>query len=180
MDRAQLKGQLAAYSPLDEREQGYRKRMLELCEAGDPFGRKSFVPGHFTASAIVLAPQRDAVLLIFHKKLELWLQPGGHVDPSDPSILHAAEREVMEEVGISGSDLGDRGILDLDIHPIPGFGSEPAHEHFDVRFLFQARSREFEKTDEVAAARWVKVADLHEVTPDASVRRAVAKLQSRA
>ena len=178
MDKAQLIAQLVAYAPPDEREQSYRRRMLELCEAEQPFARKSFVPGHFTASAIVLAPERDAVLLIFHRKLELWLQPGGHVDPSDPTILATAEREVLEEVGISGPDLGDRGILDLDIHPIPSFGSEPAHEHFDVRFLFLARSREFEKTDEVVAARWVLLADVQNVTRDASVLRAVAKVQA--
>ena len=170
---------LRAYSPADGREASYRERMLELLASDRPFARSQFVPGHFTASAIVLSPQRDAALLIFHGKLGLWLQPGGHVDPDDAGLLEAARREVGEEVGITELDAADGGILDLDIHPIPPFKSDPAHEHFDVRFVFVARSRDFRESDEVGGARWVALREMELVTRDASVLRAIGKVRGQ-
>ena len=69
--------------------------MLELLDApGDPFGRARFDPGHFTASAFVLAPDRRAILEVHHAKLGRWLQPGGHVESADDSLVSAAHREV--------------------------------------------------------------------------------------
>jgi 8-oxo-dGTP pyrophosphatase MutT (NUDIX family) len=178
MQKARALELLGAYTPVDAREARYRERMLELLGGERPFSRTEFEPGHFTASAIVLSPERDAALLIFHAKLGLWLQPGGHVDAADADLFEAARREVREEVGISELDGGGRGILDLDVHSIPGFASEPAHEHFDVRFLLVARSRAFEKSDEVRAARWVPLPVIESVTRDASVLRAVDKVKS--
>ena len=152
--------------------------MLVLLRTDGAFDRTHFVPGHFTASAFVLSPERDALLLIFHKKLSLWLQPGGHVEPADETILTAARREVREEVGLSEFEMAgeDAALLDLDIHPIPARKDEPAHEHVAVRFLFQAGSRDFTASDEVAGARWVRLSDLDAVTSDESVRRAARKL----
>lgn len=152
--------------------------MLALLEADGAFDRGHFVPGHFTASAFVLPPERDALLLIFHKKLSLWLQPGGHVEPGDASILAAARREVAEEVGLHDLSLigGEGALFDIDIHPIPARIDEPAHEHFDVRFLFQASSREFSESDEVAGARWVPRSEIAASTSDESVRRAARKI----
>jgi 8-oxo-dGTP pyrophosphatase MutT (NUDIX family) len=139
-----------------------------------------FRPGHFTASALVVPPQRDALLLILHHKLGIWVQPGGHVDPGDRSIAEAARREVSEEVGIAELEplSGGERVFDLDIHRIPAHRNEPEHEHFDVRLAFVAPSRGFAATDEVAAARWVPLAEIAQVTADLSVLRAARKLQS--
>jgi len=148
--------------------------------------RKHFAPGHFTASAFVLSPDGQAMLLILHGKLGRWLQPGGHIDPGDPDIAAAARREVAEEVGLAEVLPDERwpGAFDLDIHPIPARTSgpverhEPAHAHYDVRFLWRAPSLEMRAGSDAAAARWVPLADVAAVGTDASVLRALAKLQT--
>ena len=205
--RDPLRSQLLAFTPADEAEAVHRRRMLELIEGeGDPFSRSHFVPGHFTASAFVLSPDLEGLLLIFHGKFHRWLQPGGHVDPDDRDLAAAARREVLEEAGInvqrSTSNVQrsiepDRPagrwtldverwtlnvdvVFDLDIHPIPANPrkSEPAHEHFDVRFLFQATAHEFQAGSDAKDARWVALDEVTEELTDASVVRAVRKLRS--
>jgi 8-oxo-dGTP pyrophosphatase MutT (NUDIX family) len=150
--------------------------MLELLDEPGAFESSHFMPGHFTASAFVLSPERDALLLILHKKLGLWLQPGGHVEASDTSLAQAARREVSEEVGAELELSPLETPFDLDIHRIPPYREKPAHEHFDVRFRFFARSRVFTASDEVVRAEWVPLERLSQVTSDASVLRAATKL----
>jgi 8-oxo-dGTP pyrophosphatase MutT (NUDIX family) len=169
---------LLEYHPHDEREQGFRQRMLALLEASAPTSRAHFVPGHLTASGFVLSPEGDAVLLIFHKKLEIWVQPGGHIEPTDVTLEAAARREVAEEVGLTLSAGAHAQIFDLDIHTIPARKDEPAHEHFDVRYCFQSPTRDFVQSDEVAGARWAELSRIDQLTTDESVLRAVRKLAS--
>ena len=160
--RLQLHALLEAHRPLDDRERGFRARMLELIAApDDPFRRDRFVPGHFTASAIVLAPEGGAMLEVHHAKLERWLQPGGHVEPSDATLEFAARREVEEETGLAelASEPGARMPFDLDIHAIPSRGAEPEHLHFDVRFLFRARTRVCRAGDGARAVRWTDLTE---------------------
>lgn len=178
MRRRQLADQLTRYAPVDPREALSRDRMLELLEAEGAFDRDHFHPGHFTASAFVLSPEQDEILLIFHKKLSLWLQPGGHIEPGDESLLAAAHREVAEEVGLHDlpNVTGDGSLFDIDIHSIPARRDEPAHEHFDVRFLLQAKSRDFQASDEVEGARWVPLLEIVEKAIDESLRRPARKL----
>lgn len=177
--RAHLAQLLHALKPHDEREAAYRARMLELAAVpGDPFSRKHFEPGHFTASSFVRSPDGKSLLLILHAKLHKWLQPGGHVDPEDDDIVEAARREVLEEVGLAEADLAlaGTGVFDADIHPIPPLKGEPAHEHFDVRFLFDARTVAFKAGAEVNGAKWVLLGEIDGIQSDESVLRAVRKL----
>jgi 8-oxo-dGTP pyrophosphatase MutT (NUDIX family) len=112
---AGLSSQLCHYRPRDSREAEFVRRMQDLLARPAPFARSSFEPGHFTASAFVLSPDRARVLLVFHNKLRLLLQPGGHVDPGDESLALAARREVSEEVGLVDlTSLDGEGIFDLD------------------------------------------------------------------
>jgi len=180
-----LRRHLTDYVPADSREHTHRTRMLHLLDAtSEPFSRDQYVPGHITASAFVLDPSGSALLLILHSKLGLWLQPGGHVEPEDLDIVHSARREVLEEVGIRElSQVG--GVLDVDVHTFPARKDKPAHEHFDVRFLFQAADLAFTAGSDASAARWVPIASLlnaaagtGEALPsDESVLRAVRKLR---
>lgn len=142
---------------------------------GDAFSRDHFLPGHFTASALVLSPDGQDALLIHHVKLQRWLQPGGHIEPTDMSLLAAAKREVLEETGVHGID--ELGLFDLDVHLIPARKSEPEHEHHDLRFLFRAHSREMFAGDGVSDARWVPLEEVDR--SDESVHRMIRKALAR-
>ncbi len=181
-----LRTQIASHTPLDATEAAHRQRMLCLTDAGiaggeDPLARSSFAPGHFTASSFVLDPELGSVLLILHAKLGFWMQPGGHIDPDDPCVLTAARREVGEETGLHEltpwPPAGEVGFLDLDIHPIPGRRNEPAHEHFDLRFLFISATTALVDCDEVRDARWVPLDRFETIRSDASVMRAVVRIR---
>lgn len=171
---------ISAYQPSDPRELGFRERMLALLELEAPFSRGHFTPGHLTASAFVISPSADEVLLILHRKLGIWVQPGGHIETDDASLLDAARREIAEEVGLQlGADV-TASIFDLDIHAIPARKSEPAHEHFDVRYCFHSTTRDFVASSEVADARWIELSKIDQLTSDESVLRAMRKLAQRA
>jgi 8-oxo-dGTP pyrophosphatase MutT (NUDIX family) len=175
--RATLASWLTRYTPADAREQNFHREMtLLLTSEGDPFSRSHFSPGHFTASAFILSPDRRNVLLIFHSKLARWLQPGGHVAPEDADVLATARREVAEEVALREVTLGHEGIFDIDVHDIPPLRGEPAHQHFDVRFLFVAPSLDMSAGSDATAARWLNLTELAQGTTDESVRRALRKL----
>jgi 8-oxo-dGTP pyrophosphatase MutT (NUDIX family) len=145
---------------------------------GDPFARDHWTPGHFTASAFVLSPDRAKLLLILHGKLHRWLQPGGHIEPDDVDVFAAAQREVAEEVGLPDLPHADGpSIFDVDVHRIPPIGSAPAHRHFDVRVLLLAPDLRATAGSDAKEARWVPLADVARWETDESVLRAVRKFQ---
>jgi ADP-ribose pyrophosphatase YjhB (NUDIX family) len=168
--REHLRALLQALEADDATEARHKSRMLELLDvADDPFSGEHYVPGHFTASAFIVTPNASALLLILHQKLGRWLQPGGHMEASDVDVLQAVRREVHEEVG----------LVDVDIHAIPARGAVPAHEHFDVRFVFEAPTQEATAGSDARDARWVSLNEVESIESDASVMRAVRKLRSQ-
>jgi 8-oxo-dGTP pyrophosphatase MutT (NUDIX family) len=177
-----VRGQLSGYRPANAAEASFVQRMLELSRVEAACERLHFVPGHFTASAFVLSPDRRDLVLIHHKKLGIWVQPGGHVEATDDDLIGAARREVLEEVGLGDlesltSAVGSP-VFDVDIHSIPARKADPAHEHFDVRFAFVAKTRELVHSDEVADLRWVPLSEVEQMGTDESVLRAVGKLRA--
>jgi 8-oxo-dGTP pyrophosphatase MutT (NUDIX family) len=116
--------------------------------------------------------------LILHRKLQLWLQPGGHVEPEDADPEAACRREIEEETGVVG--LASLGLFDLDIHDIPNRPGEPVHAHFDVRYAFVAGSEEAHAGDGADDFRWVELdaSEVNEVKLDESVQRPLRKLQA--
>jgi 8-oxo-dGTP pyrophosphatase MutT (NUDIX family) len=150
-------------------------RFRSFLDRADPF-RRGDPDGHVTASAVVTRRTGGEFLLVFHRKLDRWLQPGGHVEPGDASVFETAVREAREETGVDGfaAPLGD-AILDLDVHPIPAFGSEPGHVHYDVRFLLTT-----EDAGELApGAAWFARAEVAGIDRDGSLVRAVGKAAFR-
>jgi 8-oxo-dGTP pyrophosphatase MutT (NUDIX family) len=175
--RLDLIALLTSYSPLEPDEQQARIEMLDLAAVSlDPFDRTAYEPGHFTASGFVLHPDGARVLLIHHAKIGAWLQPGGHVDPHDLSPLMAARREVEEETGLTDIVPVTERIVDLDIHPFPERGDQPAHRHYDVRFAFVAPSRTLTPNHEVHDAMWATYADVLRLNPDRSMLRPIGRL----
>jgi 8-oxo-dGTP pyrophosphatase MutT (NUDIX family) len=151
--------------------------MLELLEGpGEPFSRRHLAPGHFTASAFVLCPERRRVLLVHHQKLGRWLQPGGHIELGDLDLVAAARREVAEETGVVvGPELGS-GVFDVDIHSIQASPKDGAHLHFDVRYAFVAERTELVPSPEVLGARWVDLGAVSCLTGERSVLRCIERL----
>jgi len=143
-----------------------------LAESPAPLTRASFDPGHVTASAIVLSPDRARVLLVRHRKLGRWLQPGGHLEPSDVTLIGAAEREVLEETGVPVRHDPPPTIIGIDVHTIPATDLEPAHRHFDLVFRFLAESA---VAPSEAGAVWCPVTELDRYEPDEPLRFAVER-----
>ena len=94
---------------------------------------RSCVAGHLTASALIVDVSRSSVLLTLHPRVGLWVQLGGHCEPTDASLPDAAAREAREESGIGALSL-DPEPLNLDVHPVTCSLGVPTR-HFDVRFL---------------------------------------------
>ena len=130
--------QLRAYSPVDGTEAAYRERMMDMLSyAAEPLSRSSFVPGHFTAGCFIVDGE-GRLLLHHHRRLDLWLHMGGHIEGEETAEA-AAVREAVEESGLRDLELVG-GIFDLDIHEIPAARGEPDHDHFDVRYLARSSS----------------------------------------
>lgn len=99
---------------------------------------RSLMPGHVSGSAWVVNPARTHVLMMHHRKLDLWLQPGGHAD-GDPDITQVVLKETAEETGVELRHLNlvSDAIFDVDVHTVHASVHDPRHEHFDIRFLVE-------------------------------------------
>ena len=128
---------LAAYDPRDAAEADSVERIREFLSASPETFLRPNPAGHVTASAVLAREPGPEFLLLWHRKLARWLQPGGHVEASDDSVFAAALREAREETGIDSFEfpITDR-LLDVDVHPIPAHGDDPPHFHYDFRHLF--------------------------------------------
>lgn len=129
-------------------------------------------PGHLTGSAFVVDAVGESALLLFHTKLQRWLQPGGHAD-GDMNLAGVALREATEETGIEGLAVWTTPI-DLDIHRVAP-PTEDAHLHLDVRYLVVAPpGAQPVGNEESQALRWVPEAELDAYGVDAGLRRLAA------
>jgi len=119
-------------SARDPSQSALRRDYLSFLAEHEDGVWRSCTPAHLTASAVLLDPTRSAVLLVLHRKVKRWLQPGGHCEPGDPTIAAAALREATEESGILGLRLLP-GPCHLDRHPAPCNPGVVEH-HLDVRY----------------------------------------------
>ena len=169
---------LDAHTPADGREADSLRRIQKLLKsAPDPYSRTLYVPGHLTASALVVDPDRERTLLIFHAKLRLWLQPGGHFEPGERDPWVSAAREVLEETRLPTRlpEIEAR-LLDVDVHAIPARGAEPDHFHFDLRMLLVAEHLPAQAGDAgVREARWFTLRELAALDLDPGLGRALRK-----
>jgi 8-oxo-dGTP pyrophosphatase MutT (NUDIX family) len=168
---------LDAYAPAEARERSSLSRIRDFVRRSPTAFSRSNPEGHITASAVVTRREDPAFLLVWHRKLRRWLQPGGHIEDGDGSVFAAALREAREETGLErfAFPLGER-ILDLDVHPIPAYGPDPPHFHFDIRFVLMATSAATAERD--GNIRWFTLPEAAAAGIDDSLARALRKAAS--
>ncbi len=173
-DPAVASGQVAAAEvPADQ--EGTRSRLLDLIDHHDRAADRTCRPGHLTGSGLVVDPSRAAALLMLHRKLGRWFQPGGHAD-GNTNLAAVALREATEETGIGGLVVL-APAFDLDVHRVEP-PDEDAHLHFDVRHLVLAPQGAVERPNhESRALRWIAADQLDDLDPavDPSTRRLVIR-----
>ncbi|MGJ3243849.1 MAG: NUDIX hydrolase [Opitutales bacterium] len=171
MHRRPLIEALEAYKPFRDRDRASAEQTLAFVRATPDCFERSCLPGHVTGSAWVVDAAGGSALLTHHRKLDIWIQPGGHCD-GDPDVFAVAAREAWEETGIAGLVPARPGIFDVDVHPFPERHGFPEHLHFDVRIALRAPAdARFAVSDESHDLAWVPLDRLDAYTTDASVRR---------
>jgi len=140
MNRENLKCLIENYRTPFEEEKAMLPAFLDLLNDPDAFKRER-TKGHFTASAWIVNKRRTHTLLTLHKKLQRWLQLGGHADGNE-NLVEVALKEAKEESGLKSIRLVDKSIFDLDRHVIPANDKDERHFHYDVRFLIEAEMDE--------------------------------------
>ena len=129
-----MRAGLAGWRTRDAEQEHLRTAFLSRLDEGPDALTRQGRPSHLTASAVVLDRSRRSVLLVLHRKLGLWLQPGGHLEDGDASLGRAALREAAEETGVADLRLAADLPVHLERHAAP-CGAE---HHLDVRFLVEA------------------------------------------
>lgn len=170
--------QLQAYRQRWPEEAATVDAFLSLLTEADAFVRERLV-GHFTASAWLVDRTGTRTLLTHHRKLDRWLQPGGHAD-GETDFRAVALKEAEEESGLAGLRV-EGELFDLDRHWIPEHRSVPGHWHYDVRYAVRAGAEEdFVVGDESHDLAWRDVGGIAEDgAMDPSLRRMARKWLAR-
>jgi 8-oxo-dGTP pyrophosphatase MutT (NUDIX family) len=174
MHRQPLLDLLAEYETRHRTEADLIARFRGFVATQERCFQRDLWAGHVTGSAWLVNAARDAVLLTHHRKLGRWLQLGGHSD-GNPDALAVAIAEAEEESGLAVQPLAPFAF-DLDIHEIPARKQDPAHFHFDVRFVLQVVGKEtFRVSAESLDLAWVPIERLSEYTDERSMLRMAEK-----
>lgn len=164
MHRKDILTKLEEYSPEFEVEKKFRASFLDFIQNHSNCFDRSLSRGHITGSAWIINEGGNKALLTHHKKLDRWLQLGGHAD-GVTDIIKVATKEAEEESGLKSLTLYSRAIFDIDIHIIPARNTEPEHLHYDVRFLYIADENEaLQVSHESKNLAWVPFEQLNEKT----------------
>lgn len=171
---------LAAFPYVDDAEiRDWRAQFIALAEEGAQAYARSRLEGHFTGSSWLVSADGLRVLLTHHKKLDRWLQLGGHAD-GDTDLAAVALKEAEEESGLSDLSV-EPEIFDIDLHFIPEHKGVPGHWHYDARFVVVANGDErFAVSDESHALAWRDIASLAaDDSADTSLRRMAQRWLTR-
>jgi 8-oxo-dGTP pyrophosphatase MutT (NUDIX family) len=133
--RQPLLEKLGQYSLRFPEEHATINKIVQFVKHNEHCFERTNLEGHITGSAFITY-KNNRILLMHHKKLDIWVQPGGHSD-GDPNTLNVALREGEEETGLQDLYAVSDDIFDIDIHQIPERKQEPAHLHYDIRFLLK-------------------------------------------
>jgi 8-oxo-dGTP pyrophosphatase MutT (NUDIX family) len=169
-----------ARRPLDPHEAAMTADAIQFAEARADCLHRACLTGHFTGSAWIVDASRRWTLLVHHRQLGRWLQPGGHAD-GEPDLRAVAWREAHEETGLVGLRLLGDAVFDFDRHLIPMRGATPAHHHYDLRFAFEAdRGEPVVVSDESHEVAWLELDRVAALNPEESIARLVRKTRASA
>ena len=177
MHRQELLNLLAQHSTRFMDEAAYVRRAIDFVLQHPDCFERELLPTHVTGSSWVINHFHTHVLMLHHRKLDQWFQPGGHAD-GDADILRVALRETAEESGIEPSQvrLMSEAIFDVDIHWTPPLPGVPAHEHIDIRFLVEIDDQlEIPGNDESYDIGWVSLNEVSCLNNNRSTYRMVEK-----
>jgi ADP-ribose pyrophosphatase YjhB (NUDIX family) len=172
----------------DQEERPVAERFISFVSVTPGCFARTNLDGHMTGSALVVNKSLTKVLLTHHKKLNLWLQLGGHADGHH--LLHeVAMTEAIEESGLQnlshlsyerdvfGAAAPDHLPFDVDCHLIPANAKDPEHRHFDVRYLVVAASETMPVVSgESHDVRWFDLKTARSITSERSMHRQFYKL----
>lgn len=162
---------LSRYRPMDALDEAQAEKIRIFIEKNQDCFERTNQKGHITGSAWVMDASETKVLLTHHKKLNLWLQVGGHSD-GNPNPLLVALREAKEESGLTELAPLSQEIFDVDVHRIPARDKEPAHDHHDIRFLVKnLREEQPTISEESHDLQWIPLDRLEEWTEEESILR---------
>jgi 8-oxo-dGTP pyrophosphatase MutT (NUDIX family) len=174
MKRNSLLTYLNKYVAIDDPETEMLHTTIQFVTNNPDCFERSLAVGHITASGWVVDGSREQALLMHHRKLDRWFQPGGHCD-GDSEVIQVAKKEVEEETGIHGQLVFD-GIFDVDIHTIPANSKEAEHLHYDIRFLFEADPKQpLLINEEFQSLKWINLIEIEKYNHSDSILRMVRK-----
>lgn len=166
--------ELHVYRGADSHEEMMRVRILEFVQKHADCFRRTLRVGHVTGSAWVINRERTHTLMVHHRRLGKWLQPGGHAE-DETDALAVAVREAEEETGLRVRPIST-AIFDVDAHDIPARKQEPAHVHYDIRYMVEAdMTSRVVVSPESRAVEWVRLSRVAAMNTDESVLRMVRK-----
>jgi len=175
MDQTYHINKLVSHTAFDDVELSHQQEMILFIKDHHDFYNRALECGHVTGSAWIINPAHTHALMLHHKKLDRWLQPGGHVE-QESKVLATALREATEESGIPDLRVISDDIFDLDIHTIPANRKEAQHQHYDIRYLFEAELNAIPAaSDESNDVRWFTLDEIATINDDASIQRMIAK-----
>jgi 8-oxo-dGTP pyrophosphatase MutT (NUDIX family) len=171
---------LSGWTPPNARQDAVRADFLAfLAEHGRRAAERDLRVGHLTASTLLLDDAREQVLLTLHPLAGKWFQLGGHIEPGDTTVAHAAAREAAEESGIAGISLGPDPI-NLDVHATTcrdssrGLGPSV---HWDIQHVaFAPPGAPARRSDESLDLAWFRLDELPDGADDV-VRGLVARVR---
>ncbi len=178
MHRKYLLKLLENHTPFNQTEADMLQKMRQFVTANENCFDRTLEEGHITGSAWLVDKDLKHVFFTHHKKLNRWLQPGGHSD-GDANTLAVAMREASEESGIEDVFIQPliQEIYDVDIHTIPARKNEPEHLHYDVRFILETdKIHPLKLSDESNQIAWISIEDIPSLANEASILRMLEKM----
>lgn len=177
MHRNQLLGLIKHYLVRFPEEGDTVNKIQRFVEDNEECFNRELQSGHITGSAWILNAEKSHALLTHHRKLNIWVQLGGHAD-GDSDVARVSMKEAEEESGLKALRFIQDSLFDIDIHEIPTRKNELAHFHYDCRFLLVATDSDYVVSEESLDLRWIKLSEISNLTTEPSILRMIVKTES--